>query len=41
MEANIWTDEQVYQIITGNYALIQLYIDDKTTLAAIEQTQTP
>jgi thiol:disulfide interchange protein len=41
MEANVWTDKQVYQTITGDYVLIQLYVDDKTTLAANEQTTTP
>lgn len=41
MEANVWTDKQVYQTITGDYVLIQLYVDDKATLAANEQTITP
>lgn len=41
MEANVWTDKQVYQTINQCYVLIQLYVDDKTDLAADEQTTTP
>ncbi len=41
MEANVWTDKQVYQIINQDYVLIQLYVDDKTDLAQNEQTTTP
>jgi thiol:disulfide interchange protein len=41
MEANVWPDKQVYQRISQNYVLIQLYVDDKTDLAANEQTTTP
>jgi thioredoxin-related protein len=41
MEANVWTDKQVYQVITQDYVLIQLYVDDKTDLAANEQTTKP
>ncbi|OCX54370.1 hypothetical protein BEL04_08925 [Mucilaginibacter sp. PPCGB 2223] len=40
MEANVWTDKTVYQRITQDYVLIQLYVDDKTDLAANEQTTT-
>jgi len=40
MEASVWTDKQVYQVITKDYVLIQLYVDDKTDLAASEQTTT-
>jgi thiol:disulfide interchange protein len=40
MEANVWPDKQVYQRITQDYVLIQLYVDDKTDLAAAEQTTT-
>jgi thiol:disulfide interchange protein DsbD len=41
MEANVWPDKQVYQRITQDYVLIQLYVDDKTDLAKEEQTTTP
>lgn len=40
MEANVWPDKQVYQRITQDYVLIQLYVDDKTDLAEREQTTT-
>ena len=32
MEAAVWTDEQVARIMTEDYVLIQLYVDDKTAL---------
>ena len=32
MEAAVWTDEQVARIMTNDYVLIQLYVDDKTPL---------
>jgi thiol:disulfide interchange protein len=41
MEANVWPDKQVSQIINEDYVLIQLYVDDKTDLAVSEQTTTP
>jgi len=41
MEANVWTDKQVYQKITQDYVLIQLYVDDKADLSKGEQTVTP
>jgi len=41
MEANVWPDKQVSQMINQDYVLIQLYVDDKTDLAAAEQTTTP
>lgn len=41
MEANVWPDKQVSQRINQEYVLIQLYVDDKTDLAANEQTTTP
>jgi len=37
MEANVWTDRQVMPIVRDQYVLIQLYVDDKTTLPATEQ----
>jgi thioredoxin-related protein len=40
MEANVWTDKDVYHRINDQYVLIQLYVDDKTDLAANEQTTT-
>ncbi|HWZ03468.1 MAG TPA: cytochrome c biogenesis protein CcdA [Mucilaginibacter sp.] len=41
MEANVWTEKQVYQTITDKYVLIQLYVDDKTDLEPGDQTTTP
>jgi len=41
MEANVWPDKAVSQRINEEYVLIQLYVDDKTDLAAAEQTVTP
>jgi len=41
MEANVWPDKQIAQKINQEYVLIQLYVDDKTDLAANEQTTTP
>lgn len=37
MEANVWVDPAVAQVINNDYVLIQLYVDDKTELAAEEQ----
>lgn len=33
MEAAVWTDERVKDIMTNDYVLIQLFVDDKTPLA--------
>jgi len=33
MEANVWPDPAVHQMINSDYVLIQLYVDDKTELA--------
>jgi len=41
MEANVWPDKQVSDRINNQYVLVQLYVDDKTDLAANEQTTTP
>lgn len=30
MEANVWPDREVYKMISQDYVLIQLYVDDKT-----------
>lgn len=38
MEASVWPDKEVLQRIRDEYVLIQLYVDDKTELAAAEQT---
>lgn len=38
MEATVWTNKDVLQRIRDEYVLIQLYVDDKTELAAAEQT---
>ena len=32
MEAAVWTDSRVSRIMTEDYVLIQLYVDDKTSL---------
>ena len=32
MEAAVWTDERVKKMITNDYVLIQLFVDDKTPL---------
>jgi thiol:disulfide interchange protein len=33
MEANVWPDPAVYKLISQDYVLIQLYVDDKTEVA--------
>ena len=33
MEAAVWTDERVKDMITNDYVLIQLFVDDKTPLS--------
>jgi thiol:disulfide interchange protein len=37
MEANVWPDAGVNRIINNDYVLIQLYVDDKTSLPETEQ----
>lgn len=37
MEAGVWTDKDVYQILSKEYVIIQLYVDDKTNLPKEEQ----
>lgn len=39
MEAAVWTDESVRKIMTEDYVLIQLYVDDKTPLPEIIEVQ--
>jgi thiol:disulfide interchange protein DsbD len=41
MEANVWPDAGVNKLINDDYVLIQLYVDDKTTLPDAEQFSTP
>lgn len=41
MEASVWTDKNVYSIISNDFVLLQLYVDDKTDLQASEQTVSP
>ncbi len=40
MEASVWTDKSVYSIISNDFVLLQLYVDDKTDLQPSEQTVT-
>lgn len=37
MEAEVWTDPGVQQLINGDFVLLQLYVDDKTLLPDSEQ----
>ncbi|HLP06349.1 MAG TPA: cytochrome c biogenesis protein CcdA [Paludibacter sp.] len=37
MEADVWSTKQVLAILSNEYVLIQLYVDDKTELPAKEQ----
>ena len=37
MEATVWPDKSVLPLIRDDYVLIQLYVDDKTALPAVEQ----
>jgi len=41
MEANVWSDKEVYKMISEDYVLIQLYVDDKTELADQDIVATP
>jgi thiol:disulfide interchange protein len=40
MEASVWTDKAVYSLISNDFVLLQLYVDDKTDLQPSEQTVT-
>jgi thiol:disulfide interchange protein len=40
MEANVWPDAAVNKLINDDYVLIQLYVDDKTSLPDAEQYTT-
>jgi thiol:disulfide interchange protein len=37
MEASVWPDKEVLSRLSNDYVVIQLYVDDKTALAADEQ----
>ena len=39
MEAAVWTQPEVKQIIDNDYILIELMVDDKTPLAQVEEVQ--
>jgi len=41
MEANVWPDPEVYKMISQDYVLIQLYVDDKTEVAKEDVVITP
>jgi len=41
MEANVWPDPEVYKMISQDYVLIQLYVDDKTEVAKEDVMITP
>jgi len=38
MEAAVWPDKDVFSHLSNDYVVIQLYVDDKTDLAAAEQS---
>ena len=37
MEADVWSNSEVFEIISNDYILVQLYVDDKTELPVNEQ----
>lgn len=41
MEANVWPDKEILGMLNQDYILIQLYVDDKTELAAEDKVTTP
>lgn len=41
MEANVWPNKDIYKMISQDYILIQLYVDDKTELASQDEVITP
>jgi len=41
MEANVWTDKEVHEIMKNDLVLISLYVDDKRDLPENEQYTTP
>jgi len=38
MEANVWSDSRVLNVMKNDYVLVSLYVDDPTELPAAEQT---
>lgn len=41
MEANVWPDHDILKMISEDYILIQLYVDDKSELAPADVVTTP
>lgn len=41
MEANVWPDRDILKMISQDYVLIQLFVDDKTELAPADIVVTP
>ena len=41
MEANVWSDPAVWRILTNDYVIIALYVDDKKTLPESQWVRTP
>jgi len=41
MEANVWPDRDILKMISEDYILIQLYVDDKSELAPADVVTTP
>ncbi len=37
MEENVWPDAQVHKLITGNYIIVSLYVDERKKLPAPDQ----
>lgn len=37
MEANVWTDPQVASLLREEFVMVELFVDDRTTLASDEQ----
>src|SRR5690606_7373315 len=37
MEASVWPDKNVYNRLSNDYVIVQLYVDDKTSLPEDEQ----
>lgn len=38
MEASVWPDKEVYRLLSQEFIVVQLYVDDKTALPDAEQT---
>ena len=37
MEANVWTDPRVKKLLNEQFVMVELFVDDKTSLSAEEQ----